>query len=318
MSADKVAERHQESVPQDMGAPPLRRRRICFAVDDFGLHDGVNAAALTLVSMARVHAVGCMVGAPKWAAWHGQARALPPAEVDVGLHLDLTEFPLLKTLRQPLAHWILASYARRLDRRLLRLEIRAQLDAFESAMDRPPAYVDGHQHVHQLPGVRDELMEEMAARYGTQGTRLPWLRATKGAGGVNPAAHGGWSGWVKSHVISALGASGLAVAARRQGIAQNRALLGVYGFDADRGGYLALLSAALRDGADAALVMCHPSLHPDGPDGIETARLVEFDVLHSSAFGQVLRDGGFDLQPMSRILASLPQRGVGGAPKLSR
>ncbi|APW40613.1 hypothetical protein RD110_10355 [Rhodoferax koreense] len=286
-----------------------RPRRICFAADDFGLDDGIGSAVLELVQRGRIQAVGCMVGAPKWAPWQYEARRLPPAEVDVGLHLDLTQHPLLARMRQSLPRWILASHAGLLQRRMLREEIRAQLDAFEAALGRPPAYIDGHQHVHQLPGVRSELLAEIQDRYGNS---PPWLRATRPPAGLVPAANGGWAGWAKARVIAALGACGLAAAARRQGIAQNRCLLGAYGFDADREGYLALLSAGLSQAPDAALVMCHPSQFVGGSgaddlDEIEAARLVEFDVLRGAALGRVLADGGFVLQPMSRILRPRPE-----------
>jgi hypothetical protein len=71
---------------------------------------------------------------------------------------------------------ILDAYTRRLDRRSIRAEIRLQLNAFEAALGRAPDYIDGHQHVHQLPGVRAELLDELAARYRTD--QQPWLRCT--------------------------------------------------------------------------------------------------------------------------------------------
>ena len=42
--------------------PDWRARMICVCVDDFGLHVGVNEAALQLAGMARIHAVACRVG----------------------------------------------------------------------------------------------------------------------------------------------------------------------------------------------------------------------------------------------------------------
>ncbi len=51
----------------------------------------------------------------------------------------------------------------------VREELRAQLDAFEEVWGGPPDFIDGHQHVHVLPGVRTVVIEEMARRY----TRAP-------------------------------------------------------------------------------------------------------------------------------------------------
>ena len=119
----------------------------------------------------------------------------------------------------------------------LRREIAAQLDAFESTLGQTPDYLDGHQHVHQFPRVRDALMEEMSLRYPG---RQPWLRSTKrGTAGFKPA------------LIQALGQHGLARRAALLGFRQNRRLLGVYDFD-PRADYRRLMRgwlAALPDGA---------------------------------------------------------------------
>ncbi|MFO1265796.1 MAG: ChbG/HpnK family deacetylase [Rubrivivax sp.] len=64
----------------------------------------------------------------------------------------------------------------RSERELLRREITAQLDAFESALGRPPDFVDGHRHVHQLGGVREVLLEVLGERFGS---RRPWLRNSR-------------------------------------------------------------------------------------------------------------------------------------------
>lgn len=280
------------------------RKRLCICVDDYGLSDGISAAAPQLVGLRRVHALGCMVGAPAWPQWCGQARDLSPAMVDTGLHLDLTEYPLLSATRQPLRHWIVQCYAHQVDRPAVRAEICAQLDAFEESLGRAPAYVDGHQHVHQLPIVRDELVAEMVRRYGHGGAVMPWLRQTRGSGNLKRQAHGGWMGWAKSLVISTLGSGGLTALAQRSGIPQNRALLGIYGFDANSAQYLALLQASARTAEDGTLLMCHPSLACDARDVIAAARLVEYEVLQSPTLGQVLNELGLQLQPMSRILHS--------------
>lgn len=63
----------------------------------------------------------------------------------------------------------------------IRAEIRAQLDTFEQMLGHGPAFVDGHQHVHQLPVVRHELLDELRSRYRD---RLPWLRSTRPANAV--------------------------------------------------------------------------------------------------------------------------------------
>ena len=67
---------------------------------------------------------------------------------------------------------------------LLRTEIAAQLDTFTQALGRAPAYIDGHQHVHQLPVVRTLLLEEIARRYPAAAL---WLRSTQSPPPAKPA-----------------------------------------------------------------------------------------------------------------------------------
>ena len=48
---------------------------------------------------------------------------------------------------------------RLLDRNRLAIEIATQLKAFVTAFGRAPDFVDGHQHVHLFPQVREPLLE---------------------------------------------------------------------------------------------------------------------------------------------------------------
>ena len=271
------------------------RRALCIAVDDFGLHEGINRAALELAAAGRVQALGCMVGGPAWPVGSRALRAAELERVDVGLHLDLTEVPLPPVQARALGAVVRDSFLGRIDRRVVRAQIRAQLDAFEQATGGRPAYVDGHQHVHQLPTVRDELLAELGERYGAGGHR-PWLRST-----LRPPLPGGRLAF-KPWVIELLGARGLVDACRRQGYAQNRHLLGVYDFRGGAARYAELLAVWLRAAGEADLLMCHPSREAPVADTLIQARQAEFEVLSGAAFDGLRAAAGIDLQPMSRIL----------------
>lgn len=270
-------------------------RRICIAVDDFGLHAGICAAALRLASMGRVHAIGCMVGGASWRAWQSLLGRVESRRVDVGLHLDLTERPLT-IVATPLKRIIIGSLTGTADRRSIRHEIDAQLDAFEQSMGRAPAFVDGHQHVHQLPVVRDALLDALRDRYVDA---PPWLRSTKsGAVKFGPRPLDAF----KARGIQALGAAGLAASARRSGFAQNARLWGIYDFRGGADQYLARMQAWLEASRAGDLFMCHPSMADDAADAIATARRTEFAVLSGPSFGALLQRQGVVLEPMSRIL----------------
>ena len=266
-------------------------RRLAICLDDSGLHAGVHRAALALARLGRISATSAMVGAPCWREAAAALRDLDPARIDIGLHLDLTEHPLDAGLRQPLAQWLARSHLGLVDGTRMRREIEAQLDAFEQALGRPPAYVDGHQHVHQLPGVRGPLVAALRARAWPV---RPWLRDTRQAPGTGR----------KAWLIEFLGSGGLRRLARAGGFRQNGHFLGVYDFAGDAARYLALLDGWIAAAADGDLMMCHAA--PDAPadDAIGPARLREYAVLAGEDFGRMLETRGVAVAPLSAILAA--------------
>lgn len=270
-------------------------RRVCLCVDDFGLHPAINQAVLALVDRGRIGATSAMVDGVAWAEGAAALRQVPAAMLDVGLHLDLTEPQTRPGLlpRRPLRQLILASYGARLDGRLLRREIARQLDAFESTLRRPPAYVDGHQHVHQLPQVRDALLEVLAMHYAP-GER-PWLRHTQPL--ATPS--GGVGNRFKAWVIAALGSVPLQAMARRQGFPMSHALAGVYDFSGGVDAYQRLLRDWLVHAEAGDVLMCHPAVDAVPADPIATARVVEFHVLASDWMGELLSRERIRLAPLS-------------------
>jgi predicted glycoside hydrolase/deacetylase ChbG (UPF0249 family) len=255
--------------------------RIAVCADDFGLHEGIDQAVLQLLAAGRLSAVSCMVHGPTWLS---HAAALRQAPADIGLHLNFTE-PLPGAGPVfPLGGLVARACLRRLDRQAVAASIEQQLDAFEQALGRPPDFVDGHQHVHQLPGIREALLAALQRRHAHK----PWLRCT-----ARPAdGHGGLesSDRRKAAVIAALGAAGLARAAHRAGFAMNRALLGVYGFEGGAAAYRARLAHWLGEARTGDLLVCHPSAGMLSGDPIAPARAWEFEVLRSPGFERRLRE----------------------------
>ena len=279
---------------------PTSTRRLALCVDDFGLHEGVNGAVAQLAALGRINAIGCMVGAPAWGAGSARLHEFDRERIDVGLHLDLTEFPLQP--RSGLRDLILSAYTRRLDEAQLLAEINAQLDAFEQTLNRAPDYIDGHQHVHQLPVVRDALLRALRQRYPSQ---RPWLRSTRRARHLVLPPEQSWRSHWKPNVIEALGSRALTRLAQRDGYGQNQHLLGVHDFSADVPAYRRLMAAWLHAACDGDLLMCHPSLPEGGVnDGLLNARVAEWTVLCEPEFGQALARAGIVLAPISRILAA--------------
>ncbi|MBM3407124.1 MAG: ChbG/HpnK family deacetylase [Betaproteobacteria bacterium] len=276
-----------------MDSPIRPTRRICLTADDFGLHAGVDTAIRELVEARRLQAFGCMVGGRSWRNQITWLRALHKGDADIGLHLDLTEFPLAHP-PQGLGRLLAQAYSGQLDERSVRTELRRQLDTFEHALGHAPDYLDGHQHVHQLPCVRDQLMEELGSRY-TPGER-PWLRCTVPSRGLPMRLR------FKAGVIAMLGGRKLRRLATGQGYAMNSALLGVYGFDQPASGYQRLLGHWLSAAPDQALLMCHPATLADSSDPIAQARLAEYQVLASPVFLDLLALNRIETMPMHHVL----------------
>jgi chitin disaccharide deacetylase len=275
----------------DVGtAPRPGARDVAICVDDFGLHEGVNQAVLGLAERRRISTVSCMVGAPAWPAGSLLLRRLDPHAVDVGLHFDLTEHPCDSGLRHGLARWYALGSIGAVNRSKVRAEFRAQLDRFEQALGRAPAHVDGHQHVHQFPVIRDVVLDVLVQRYAAS---LPWVRSTRRSPEVQ--------GLDKAWLIERLGCEALARAAQAHGFAQNRSLLGVYDFEGTADAYLVRMAQWLERAQAGDLIMCHPARAAAAPDAILPARLREYEVLAGAAFGRLLAQQRVRIAPLSRL-----------------
>lgn len=268
-------------------------RRVALCVDDFGLKPQVNEAVARLVDAGVVTVVGCKGTGAAWTAGAALLRGSRRARIDVGLHLNLTQRldGSGDDLMMPLPQLIAMSLLRALPEERLKRTVVHQLEAFEAAFGEPPDFVDGHQHVHQLPQVRQVLLQALESlRQRHPGVR-PWLRYTGARGGGASLKH---------RVIEALGAHALRREARTRGHAMNRALLGVYGFDADEQQYRQRLETWLSEAQDGDLLMLHPAVPraegtpvevtPEG-DGIAAAREVEYRVLTADAVALLARHG---------------------------
>ena len=133
-------------------------KRVALCADDFGTFPGADTGILRLVDAGRLGGVSCQVGGDTFQRT-GPALRERLGEIDAGLHLDLA------SSRGGLGPLLLRSHARLLDRGAIAARISAQLDAFERVLGAP-TFVDGHQHVHQLPVVREALLDLLAALGG--------------------------------------------------------------------------------------------------------------------------------------------------------
>ncbi|HET8871413.1 MAG TPA: ChbG/HpnK family deacetylase [Aquabacterium sp.] len=281
-------------------------RRLAICVDDFGLHAGVNAAVLELMALGRISATSCLVDGPSWPeaapALKAAAYALDPdgqRQADVGLHLNLTECldPQAQAgwTARPVGRLIRQAYARRLDPHTLRGEIARQWDRFVAIWGQVPDFVDGHQHVHQLPQVREALIHVMRSKL-VGVSNPPWVRCCR-APAWRLGAEGTLMDAFKAWIIERLGAERLADLVREQGWRSSQHLLGVYPFDADADGYARRWQGWLRQAAEHGdVLMCHPAQPVRATavesDPIAASRAMEFQVLTSPDWAVWLERAG--------------------------
>lgn len=250
-------------------------RPLVLIADDFGLSPDVDAGILALVQQQRLSGFGCLTQLPRW--FEAAKLARGQTGVSIGLHVNLTQGFAPNTWYRPLPVLIAKAYSGLLPRAKIRASLAEQLDRFMQALDRAPDYVDGHQHVHQLPLVRDCLLDLLAER-----NIRPWLRCT--APLIAPKIT------LKEWLIAHLGAPALRANAERAGFMLPPAFAGVYGFNQTQAGYLALLDYWLHRVPADGVVMCHPGASSAASpwDPIARARAVELAVLQSAAFADLL------------------------------
>lgn len=266
-------------------------RRIVVCADDFGMNRAVNAGILALADANRLSATSCLVDG---FACEEDISALLTTRLQIGLHLNFTEALGQPDLCLPLRRLILASYGRRLPLPDLGRAIARQLDRFEALTGRAPRYIDGHQHVHQLPQIRDALLAMLARRYGRD---KPWLRYT----GSPRIAGLPWRLRAKAQVIAALGSGALRRRALALGFSMNPGFMGVYDFQGGEQAYLNWMARWLGQCQDGDVLMCHPAQGLDRTEALAEQRGAEFRVLGGPALATLLSSQSIVIQ------------GVGGA-----
>lgn len=275
------------------------RPAITLCADDYGLAPGVSHAIRALIGQGRLQATGCMTGSPHWPA---AAAALKPLDglADIGLHLTLTDQVPLGAMpalapdgRLPsLPRLLKLALTRRLDHAEIAAELTRQFDAFEAHFGRPPDFLDGHHHVHQLPVIGDVVLSLWRRRMAKGWVRsCVEPRAAIMARRVDP---------LRALVISELG-YGFRRKLKAAGVPHNLSFRGVYDFSG-RIPFAELFRRFTDKPGARSLMMAHPGLVDDAlraADSLTGQREVEFRFLGSDECALSLADRHLTL---SRLL----------------
>lgn len=269
---------------------PMTVRRFVLCADDYAISESVSSGILDLIDLGRVTATSCLVTSKHWPA-HAKALRSRAGQADIGLHLNLIDDKLLHQdsgYRPALSSYpqhkilMLRSVAGLLDTGRIVQEIERQLDRFMVSWGVPPDFIDGHLHVHLLPGVRDALLEVYSRRLAGTGCYIRNIDRLLGA------RHG----WPKTAVI--LGLGGLQLRSRLEAaeIPHNLRFGGIYGFST-RADYPRLMRAWLAVLGPSSLLMCHPGRDDaDDLDPIGLCRRREYDYLRSDEFQADYKSAG--------------------------
>jgi predicted glycoside hydrolase/deacetylase ChbG (UPF0249 family) len=283
---------------EDGEAAPERRVVLC--ADDFGLTEGTSRGILDLAALGRISATSVMANMPDWPRLAPDLRKAG-GWVAVGLHLNLTTGSPLGAMPglapggafPSLGRLVRSAFARGFPAAEVHGEVVRQLDAFEQAMGRPPTFVDGHQHVQVLPGVREGLVRALAER-GLAGRA--WVRDPSDALAaiLRRRLSAG-----KALVVKGL-ALGFAASLDRAGLAANRGFSGFSPLDGSVDP-ARVFGEALSCLGPRPVVMCHPGRAGDdalrGLDPAVESRPRELAYLSSEAFGALLAERRIALAP---------------------
>lgn len=238
-------------------------KKVIINVDDLGFSPAVNRAVLHLAEKKIIHASSFMsLGKIE----RDEVQALKALNIDIGLHFDLTGLAQQGNLKQIL----LKAYFRQFSPQQLRALIQVQLDQFEEKIGAIPDFIDGHQHVHQFPQIRQLLLQCIQQRY----QKKIAIRNTQT-----------YQHELKAKMIYALGGLALKQQLIQQRWPHNAAFAGIYAFHTDRDALQQLWHTWLAQAPNNTVIMCHPA-QPDTAwtDDIYAARQMEYQWLLSDEF----------------------------------
>lgn len=128
----------------------MTEKRFVLCADDYGFSPGVSRGIRDLLERERLSATSCMVVYPEFAS---DGPLLKPflGRADIGLHFTLTTHRTIGRVA-----W--EAHVRPPPVERVVVELERQVAKFAETIGRPPDYIDGHQHVHVLPIVRDAVV----------------------------------------------------------------------------------------------------------------------------------------------------------------
>ncbi len=262
---------------------------VILCADDFAISPAVSTGILELIQAKRLSAVSCMAGSsffPK----QGQLLRAFSAQIDIGIHLlltDLTPMGPIPSLtvegRLPSFRAIVKSSKLTLiQTREIKKEFERQIDAFVKTIGRLPDFIDGHQHVHQIPAIQNIILEIIDDRFDN----APYIRICherlstilyRGVAIGRAIAIGWWGRSLRQKV-------------NEKNIPTNNGFSGIYDFS-NKIPYSKLFDHFTQRITTGSLIICHPG-HVDDSlrefDSLTDQREIELAYFKSDEFATLL------------------------------
>ena len=267
---------------------------IILCADDFAQNEAVSEGILLLGTKNKINAISCLVNFPLWPEAHQELHRLKNTHY-IGLHFNLSFGHALSAQWQSqhgqqftgLASLLKKSYFRQLNSTAVEAEILAQLDAFTNATGMLPDFIDGHQHVHQLPIIRDLWLHLYRFR------KLNFFfRSTSN----------GWSdfvsikGFPKQQLIPLLGGITFKHRLKKESIPTNTSFAGIYTLN-QGANYRDYFKHFLATSQHEGLIMCHPGMpSTDSSDPQYQNRHYELEYFMSDQYVADMKEKSFQLK----------------------
>ena len=271
----------------------LMDRTIILCCDDYSQNVAICEGILQLSHKKKINAISCLTNS---AIWHEAHKDLECAKKTnyLGLHFNLTFGNALSSLWKNyygkqfsgIGALLTRSYLKQWHVAAIEAEINAQLDAFTDATGIFPDFIDGHEHVHQLPVIRDTWLRIHAQR------KLPsFFRSTSN----------GWNdfsttnGFPKRQLIAFLGGITFKNRLKEKSIQTNTSFSGIYNFN-NAAHYDNYFQRFLKMSHHVGLIMCHPGMQSnDHSDPLHLYRHHELNYFLSDQFIRDMKEHSFQL-----------------------
>jgi hopanoid biosynthesis associated protein HpnK len=269
------------------------RARLIVNADDFGSSAAVNRGVERACREGVVTSASLMAGGPAYD--DALARLDDLAEMGVGVHLTLTgglavlergAAPTLvgpgRTLPKDAAAFVRAFFSGKISPADVRAELRAQVARISAAGVRV-THLDGHQHLHNLPGVAAVVIE-LAREFGIRAVRLSRCR-------LRPLGRR----WLERQLALRLFAEAFGARARRAGLKMPDGLEGQEWAGVLTAERVSAIVARLEAGTWE--LMCHPAAPDPGDAGYADGydRAGELAALTAPAVRAALQERGVRL-----------------------